>query len=176
VVAPAEPLAQLQAVYREHHPFVWRSLQRLGVPEATVPDAVHDVFLVVARRLHEFEHRASMRTWLFAIAYRVAQGVFRDRQRQARREEPLADPDAQPASESGLGCERSIALQQLLGRLDEEKRAVFILAYLEGMTAPEIAAALDLKVPTVYSRLRLAREAMERAASEPIASSRRLAR
>lgn len=170
----SDVLAQLEAIYREHHPFVWRSLRRLGVPEPLVADAVHDVFLVVARRLHEFEHRASMRTWLFAIAYRVAQGVWRDRQRQARREEPLVDPDARPADEPG--GETSIALHQLLARLDEEKRAVFILAHLEGMTAPEIAAALHLKIPTVYSRLRLAREAMERAAAEPPTGPRRLAR
>lgn len=173
---PSDVLAQLEAIYREHCPFVWRSLQRLGVPESGVADAVHDVFLVVARRLHEFEHRASMRTWLFAIAYRVAQGVWRDRQRQARREEPLADPDARAADETYGGGETSIALHQLLARLDAEKRAVFILAHLEGMTAPEIAAALDLKIPTVYSRLRLAREAMERAASEPSSAPRRLAK
>lgn len=161
----AAALAQLEAIYREHHGYVWRSLQRLGVAEPHVSDAVHDVFLVAARRLHEFEHRATMRTWLFAIAFRVAQGFRRDRDRQCRREEPLADPDAGPAHEIAL--DTSIALHQLLQRLDVDKRAVFILAYLEGMTATEIAVVLDLKIPTVYSRLRLAREAIERALAEP---------
>lgn len=170
----SDALAQLEAIYREHHPYVWRSLQRLGVAEPHVADAVHDVFLVVARRLHEFEHRASMRTWLFAIAFRVAQGFHRDRQRQARREEPLADPDAEPAPTADRDA--PIALHQLLLRLDDDKRAVFILAHLEGMTATEIAAALDIKIPTVYSRLRLAREAIERVLADPPASQRRAQR
>src|SRR5690606_6911465 len=68
----------LEEIYREHHAFVRRSLIRLGVPHALVDDAVHDVFLVVARRLAEFEGRASIRTWLFAIALRMAQSHRRD--------------------------------------------------------------------------------------------------
>ncbi|MCY0992099.1 sigma-70 family RNA polymerase sigma factor [Nannocystis sp. ILAH1] len=171
----AAALAQLEALYREHHGYVWRSLQRLGVPEPHVADAMHDVFLVVARRLHEFEHRAAMRTWLFAIAFRVAQGFHRDRQRQSQREQPLDDPDAGPAP--GTSVDNSIALHQLLQRLDDDKRAVFILAHLEGMTAAEIATVLGLKVPTVYSRLRLAREAIERALTDaPSHSPRRAQR
>lgn len=169
---PAAALAQLEAIYREHNGYVWRSLQRLGVDGPHVADAVHDVFLVVARRLHEFEHRASMRTWLFAIAFRVAQGFHRDRQRKSQREQSLEDPDAGPGADAD--ADASIALHQLLQLLDEDKRAVFILAHLEGMTAAEIAPILDLKVPTVYSRLRLARETIERALTDtPTQSQRR---
>lgn len=160
----AAALAQLEAIYREHQAYVWRSLQRLGVAEPHVSDSVHDVFLVAARRLHEFEHRSTIRTWLFAIAFRVAQSFHRDRQRQSRREEPLVDPDAGPAP--SIAIDTSIALHQLLQRLDEDKRAVFILTYLEGMTATEIASMLHLKLQTVYSRIRLARELMERALTE----------
>ncbi len=160
----AAVLAQLDVLYREHHGYVWRNLQRLGVADAHLADAMHDVFLVVARRLHEFEHRAAIRTWMFAIVFRVAQGFHRDRQRQARREQPLDDPDASPAPDAAV--DTSIALHQLLALLDEDKRAVFILAHLEGMTGAEIAAVLNLKLQTVYSRLRLAREVIDRALSE----------
>lgn len=166
-------LAQLEALYREHHAYVWRNLQRLGVSESQVADAVHDVFLVVARRLHEFEHRATMRTWLFAISFRVAQSFHRDRQRQAQREQPLDDPDAGPAPDAS--ADTSIMLHQLLQRLDDDKRAVFILAHLEGMTASEIATVLGLKIPTVYSRLRLAREVIERALNDAPANTQRRA-
>jgi RNA polymerase sigma-70 factor (ECF subfamily) len=50
----------------------------------------------------------------------------------------------------------------MLQRLDEDKRVVFIMAELEGMTAPEISAVLSVKASTVYSRLRLARAELER--------------
>ncbi|MBX7084486.1 MAG: sigma-70 family RNA polymerase sigma factor [Nannocystaceae bacterium] len=154
----------LAAIYAEHHAFVWRSLSRLGVDDPRLDDAVHDVFMVVARRLHEFEGRASMRTWLFAIAMRVAQAVRRDATRERNHRERLArEPQPSPSPHEAADAAR--LLRSLLERLDDDKRAVFIMAELEGMTAPEIAAVIDAKVATVYSRLRLAREQLERLAA-----------
>jgi len=52
-------------------------------------------------------------------------------------------------------------VQLLLDELDDDKRAVFILAELEQLPAAEIAVALGIPANTVYSRLRLARGAFE---------------
>ncbi len=46
----------------------------------------------------------------------------------------------------------------LLDTLDADKRAVFVLSELRGLTAPEIARITDTNLRTVYSRLRAARE------------------
>jgi len=169
---PAVDERRLAAVYTEHHAFVWRSLLRLGVDEHRVDDAVHDAFMVVAKRLHEFEGRASMRTWLFAIVMRVAQSLRRDAARERTRRERLQgepDPVALPFDRT----DAARTLQALLDRLDDDQRAVFVMAELEGMTAPEIAAVIGAKVPTVYSRLRLAREAIERLVARARASEGR---
>jgi RNA polymerase sigma-70 factor, ECF subfamily len=163
--APSQAdLGALEACYREYHSFVWRSLFRLGVPRQVLDDAVHDTFLVVARRLGEFEGRASMRTWLFAIAMRVAQSVYRDRARELRNVGALsAVADAASAASHGAArSDAALELQRLLATLDEDKRAVFIMSELEQMTAPEIAVTLGVKLPTVYSRLRLAKAELER--------------
>src|SRR5688572_24262740 len=80
----------LRALYEEHFQFVWRSLRRLGVREADVPDAVQDVFLVVHRKLPEFEGRSKVTTWLFGIALRVA----RDRQKLAYTRRQVDDENA----------------------------------------------------------------------------------
>lgn len=172
--ARAEPGRRpgLAEVYHAHHDFIWRSLRRLGVDAGDVEDAVHDAFLVVARRLPEFEGRSSLRTWLFAIAMRVAQSRRRDQQREAHhlhRYESVAPPQSE---DPWTGQESRATLHQLLDSLDADQRAVFIMIELESMTAPEIAAVLDLKVPTVYSRLRLAREAMRRAVARYLARSK----
>ncbi len=151
----------LSTVYAEHHAFVWRAVVRLGVPSERVDDAVHDVFMVVARRLGEFEGKSTMRTWLFAIAMRVAQSVRRDAAREARRLQKLGEVAANHVNAPHDAADAKHTLQELLEHLDDEKRAVFVMAELEGMTAPEIAAVIGGKVATVYSRLRLAREALE---------------
>ena len=69
--------------------------------------------------------------------------------------------------------EAARVLHAFLGSLDDDKRAVFVLAELEQMTAPEIAQALAVNVITVYSRLRTARIAFEQAVFQLRSSSER---
>jgi RNA polymerase sigma-70 factor (ECF subfamily) len=164
--APAGAAApSFEAIYEEHFDFVWRSLRRLGVPEAGADDAVQDVFLAVYRRLGEFEGRSSIKTWLFGFALRVA----RDARRRAARKgtpEPLEATLADRAPSPLEQVEQARALRlfdDALGELDDDRRAVFVMGEIEGMTAPEMAEVLGIKLNTAYSRLRLARRDLEAA-------------
>src|SRR5690349_19842165 len=56
-------------VYADHAAFVWRVLRGMGVSEPIVEDAMQDVFMVVHRRLAEFDGLGSIKTWLFQIAF-----------------------------------------------------------------------------------------------------------
>lgn len=170
--APGLKPPGLAEVYHQHHEFMWRSLRRLGVGEADVEDAVHDAFLVVARRLPEFEGRSSLRTWLFAVALRVAQSRRRDHQREAHHLQRYESVAPRQADDPWTRQEVRVTLHQLLDTLEEDQRAVFIMIELESMTAPEIAAVLEIKVATVYSRLRLAREAMRRSVTRYLARTK----
>lgn len=149
-------------IYDEHFRFVWRSLRRLGVSESDVADAVQDVFLVVHRRLGEFEGRSKVSTWLYGIAFRVA----RDRRRLAhvRRQvddEAAIEESADDRVDVAAEAERKQGMERLEALLDElpiEQRAVFTLFELEAMSGDAIAEALDIPLGTVYSRLRIARD------------------
>jgi len=158
--------ARFHALYREHFDFVFRNLRRLGIPEASVDDALQDVFVVALRRLDDFRDGTHPKAWLFAIALRVA-GNFR---RAQSRRAPLAAlaPDALPGPLAGpfeqlSRSEAARTLHELLAVLDDDKRAVFVLAELEQMTAPEMSEALGVNLNTVYSRLRAARRDFEKA-------------
>jgi RNA polymerase sigma-70 factor (ECF subfamily) len=155
-------------VYDAHFAFVWRSLRRLRVPEPSLKDAMQDVFLVVHRRLGEFEGRAKVSTWLFGICLRVAKDY---RRRAHVRREVLDDSNfnslVDHTSDAGAGAEQheNLALfEAALEELELEQRAVFILFELENMTGDEIAEALQIPLGTVYSRLRLGRVAFKKAA------------
>jgi RNA polymerase sigma-70 factor (ECF subfamily) len=165
----------LAEVYEAHFDFVWRSARRLGIASLHLDDVVQEVFLVVHRRLAEFEGRSSLKTWLFGITRRVV----RDHRRSARRKpaEPLgaiepADLDA-AADARMTKDEEARLLHAMLDELDEEKREVFVLAELEQMSGPEIADALDVNLNTVYARLRAARAAFESAVVRHQARARR---
>jgi RNA polymerase sigma-70 factor (ECF subfamily) len=155
-----------EEVYGAHFGFVWRSAKRLGARDASLDDVVQEVFVVVHRRLADFEGRSSLRTWLFGITLRVV----RDHRRSVRRRDPgcEVDPDTLRADESGPAetAERAEAvrlLHALLDQLDDDRREVFVMAELEQMTMPEIADALGLNVNTAHARLRAARQEFEQA-------------
>lgn len=155
-----------EAVYHAHFSFVWRSAKRLGARDASLDDAVQEVFVVVHRRLADFEGRSSLRTWLFGITLRVV----RDHRRSARRRDPgcEVDPDTLRANCSGPAetAEKAEAvrlLHALLDELDDDRREVFVMAELEQMAMPEIAEALGINVNTAYARLRAARQEFEQA-------------
>lgn len=163
VVSQVRP--SFESIYEAYFGFAWRNLRRLGVPAAQLDDAVQDTFVVVHRRLADFEGRSAIGTWVASICWRVASDY---RRAASRRGElcPLGDdlaasgPDPQQAAAEAEALRR---VDRLLQQLDDDKRTVFVLIEMEGMSAPEVAEALELKLNTVYSRLRAARGAFEEA-------------
>ncbi|HEY5372307.1 MAG TPA: RNA polymerase sigma factor [Polyangiaceae bacterium] len=159
-LAPAPAPAEL--LYREHFAFVWRNARRLGCTEDWLDDAVHEVFLVATRRLGEFEGRSSIRTWLFAITFRVVGRMQRDRSRQRRQTSRYVTEQPELVSDAERETEAAQYLRQLLLKLSEPQRVVLILAELEGFTSLEIAGTLGVPAGTVDSRLRAARVQLAR--------------
>jgi RNA polymerase sigma-70 factor (ECF subfamily) len=153
-------------VYEAHFDFVWRSLRLLGVPAEAVEDATQDSFSVVSRQLATFEGRSSLRTWLFAILQRVAANHRRTARRKLHRLEPLVEGLAAPGPTAHARAEAAETIdliQSFCDSLDLERRAVFVLALLEELPAPEVAQVLEIPINTVYSRVRSLREGLRRA-------------
>ena len=155
------------AVYRAHASFVWRVGRALGVSHLHIDDVVHDVFLVVMRRLSDYDAGQSIRAWLAGITRRVVAHLRRKQGREDRRLRAL------PAPVPPRGPERSMELQdgerlleQFLSALDEDKRTAFVLMDLEGLTAREVAEACGSNQRTIYSRVRVARARFEAFAAE----------
>lgn len=169
----AEARTDFRSVYDEHFAFVWRSLRRLGIGPSDVADAVQEVYLVVHRRLSEFEGRARITTWLYRICLRVAS----DRRRRAHlRHEELSDMDRLGEIAGELNLEDKLVkdedlalLEASLDALSFEQRAVFTLFELEKMPCESIASTLEIPLGTVYSRLRLGREAFRKAVRRNLA-------
>jgi len=158
------PSHQIEQVFAAHADFVWRSLRRLGVRFADVDDALQEVFLVVYRRVAEYEDRGLMRAWLFSISRQVASHYHRAASRaETRRQRLVVDAAAPDLEEVMARREAERIVTSFLEELDEPQRMVFYLSDIEGLTAPEIATALDVNLNTVYGRLRLARKRFERA-------------
>ena len=161
----AQQEQRFHALYCEHFDFVLRNLKRLGVSPAAVDDALQEVYLVVLRRLRDLQHDAHLKAWLFAIIIRVAG----NQRRSVRRRGTL-----EPLGERSIACvqpgpfdltaraQAAEFLHDFLTSLGDNRRAVFVMAELEQLTAPEIAQALGANLNTVYSWLRAARIAFSK--------------
>jgi RNA polymerase sigma-70 factor, ECF subfamily len=157
----------LRDIYECHADFVWRTLLRLGVTQEELGDAVQDVFVITHQHLAQFEGRSSLTTWLFTICRSVA----RERRRKVRHDrERLSDVDVDETidlrADVVRAAEQSQELQLLetiMNGIDVEQRNVFVLFELEKMTGEEISTSLEIPLGTVYSRLKLARQAFRQA-------------
>lgn len=159
---PGRPL-DVTAVYARHADFVWQTLQRLGAPGADVPDLFQEVFVVLHRRRDELDAGEQVRGLLFGIAV----GLVRNHRRRAkhRRDPGLRAGEPATSETPDDALERSRRRSRGLRafeRLDPEKRAVFVMFELEGMSGEQIATTLGIPLGTVHSRLHAARRQLER--------------
>ena len=151
----------MSRIVREHGVFVWRTLRRLGVREADVDDVCQEVFVVVHRKLAEFEPRASIKSWLYGISIRAA--AAHRRKAPVRREVPTESPEEGRSTTHGgphaalEGREALVMLDRALDALDEDKREVFVLYEVEELTMSEVAQIIGCPLQTAYSRHSAAR-------------------
>jgi RNA polymerase sigma-70 factor (ECF subfamily) len=154
---------RLKAALGAYLPVVWRVLRRAGVEASDAEELAQEVFLVLFRRLDQVP-AASERSFLIGTAVRMAS----DRRKRYQRRPPhdelsAAIPGGQSPDEIAELRRARADLDEFLEGLPEAQRAVFVLVELEGLTAPEASAALEIPTGTVASRLRTARAAFEAA-------------
>ena len=159
----ARPTAQ--QVFEAHATYAWRALRYCGVAQADLQDACQEVFLVVHRRLPEFENRSSMRTWVYGICLRVAAQYRRRAHR--RHEELMPEPPETavlPTQSTDIeGRQAQALLQNVLDALDSAKREVFVLYEIEQLPMEEVALVVGCPLRTAYSRLEAARKQIVKA-------------
>ena len=163
----ARAAAEVDRIFREEGAFVWRALRRLGVAPGDVDDVCQEVFVIVYRKLDEWEGRGQLRSWLYGITIRVA-AAHRRRAHQRNEiptESPVGPDEPAATTPEGEAADREALalLDRALDELDDDKRAVFVLYEVEGLEMPEIVEAIGCPLQTAYSRLHSARKEVERA-------------
>ncbi|MHC4777913.1 MAG: sigma-70 family RNA polymerase sigma factor [Planctomycetota bacterium] len=119
-------------------------------------DVTQDVFLVILRKLAQYQEGRSFRAWSAAITVRTAQRAVRSRKRQERRDHAVtirSGPDGREEQAQAERKETAAQVDRLLDDLEPEFRLPLALHYLEGFTHAEVGDALELPVGTVKSRI-----------------------
>jgi len=165
---------RFRALFEAELDFVLATLRRLGVAPRDLEDVTHETFLRVWKHWDEYDPSRPPRPWLFLFAMRQAS----DYRRLARhRRERLAGDDASPAAASDAkGADELLAerdrrevVEAALQEVELDRRVVVLLHDLQETSMSDVASMLAIPLQTAYSRLRVGREELVRAARRLVA-------
>jgi RNA polymerase sigma factor (sigma-70 family) len=151
-------------LYQRYYSQIFSFCARLLRGKYDVEDAVQQVFLEAWRSLGRFEGRSLFSTWLTKIAIHTCLSFHRKTGRIVleggadsdafghERDQLWGQTNATPDAELLLR-EKQELVNKLLTRMTAKKKVVFMLSDMQGMTAPEISAILQIPDATVRTRL-----------------------
>jgi len=151
-------------LFERYAPALLRFTDRLLSDRASAEEVTQEVFVKVITRAHQYDGRAEVSSWLFAIAANAC----RDRRRRDRRAPivPLEAISEPPQKGEGIEArlltrERREAVREALDSLSDEQREALVLARYHGLPYSEIAAVLGISVGAVKTRIFRAVEALK---------------
>ena len=149
------------------HALVWRKIGDFHIAE----ELTQDVFLKVYKRLSTLKRPELFPGWLYVIATRHCVSWLRKKELPTKSLDAMSTVELEEACyaqyKTNRGEEAAIEHQRefvkrLLQKLPESERTVVTLYYLAEMKSEEISAFLGVSSNTVRSRLRRARERLEK--------------
>ncbi len=185
--------AALETLMERYASRVYRLAHGITRNEADAEEVVQDVFLTLFRKIHTFEGRAALGSWLYRVTTNAAlikrRGQRPDREvpldphlpaflpdghRAGDRDSLLADWSHTPETEL-LSAETRAILEQAIDALPGRYRAVVVLRDVEGLSNEEVAGAVGESVACVKSRLHRARMALREQLTRALRSPQALA-
>ena len=108
---------------------------------ADAEDAVQDTFLKIHRAASTFTGEAAFSTWTYRILVNTCYDILRKRKRRGD-ESPMEEGFDRRAD--GVDDLKRIALRRMLEQLPEQRRTVFTLFEIEGLSHAEIGEILNI--------------------------------
>lgn len=172
--ALARDAAALAEIMRHNNRRLYRAAWGILRDEQEAEDAVQDCYLKAFAALPSFRGEAALSTWLTRIA--INEALMRRRKRQSQAASvgnvfplrPEGEPAGEPAEDPALSPESAAMraqlrpyLEEAIGGLPEDQRAVFVLRALEELSVEETAQILELNPQTVRTRFLRARRKLQ---------------
>ena len=151
------------AIVNEHGASVYRLAKSVVRDSALADDVAQETFIKVWKHLGEFRGEGSLRGWILRIAHNESVSTLR------RIRDSATAPERMPEGSDPITINRIVEgrvaageLMDALEELDELSRAIVVLREVEGLSYDDIAATLDVPIPTVKTRLLRARRELAR--------------
>lgn len=157
----------LEALYNRYSSILYTLIKAIVTDDRLAEEVLSDVFVIIWRKINTVNfNNANVYTWLITLARNKAVDTIR-RQKRGVESEPYSDnyedkyilPHLYPGIKP-LELKDALAItgrmQKGMEELTDAQQYVIHLAYFEGLTESEIAAKLNIPVPTVKSKIRVA--------------------
>lgn len=162
-VTPSIP--SFTEVSRELSAPLLRYLTRQVGDAAVAQDLRQETFIKIERALADFEGRASLKTWAFAIASRVVLDYLRhgaQRMKLVDIDEAADIPDANLSVDEQMAIdEMNTCVREFIDTLPPDYRTALILHDLEGMSVAETADISQCSLATAKIRIHRARQRLK---------------
>ena len=150
---------------------------RMTRNRADAEDLVQETYLKAYKAYGQFAEGTNLRAWLHRILTNTFIGGYRKRQRRPREVEladdvgdlymyrkiSAGDKELRPVEEQMFDSLEAAHVHRAIDSLPEVHRMPVLLADIQGFSYKEIAAALDIPMGTVMSRLHRGRKALQKA-------------
>lgn len=125
-------------------------------------DITQEVFIILARKLNNFKHRSSFKTWLFRITINATTDFLRKRSRNRSYETPITNGETigNPAPSPEEAMEFRLIYEEI-DKLPEKQKAALILVLSEGLSHKEASKVLNCSETTISWRIHRARKSLE---------------
>jgi RNA polymerase sigma-70 factor (ECF subfamily) len=154
------PREAVRRLYVAHAAELRLGVARLAGRDLDPDDLLHEVFIIALRKPHDLLTADAPKAWLYGVAVKVA--ASRRRTAKLRRFFGLEDvgevASAESSSRTAEQRDAARRVEQVLSKLSDKKREVLVLHELQGLPGEEIAAALQVPLKTVWTRLFHARK------------------
>ena len=168
--APIDPLVAAAArgdshaiarLYEREHPIVWRLCLGFLADRHDADDAAQDAMLRLVDQLGRFDPRRNFATWRNSVVLNLCRDRLRRRDARVRAESDAAAFELPAPLPSPLDAVQQVEVRTLvtasLSHLTPREREIFVLHDLEGTSAKEVAALLNVAPSTVRVLLMTAR-------------------
>lgn len=149
--------AAFQVLVERHQSAIRGFLCRLAAGDyGTADDLAQETFLLAYRKIHTLKSGSSFVSWLHTIAYRR----FLQHNRKHARQQVMAEPPTQ-SHDPRQANDAEILVKRLMSYVSPEERACLTLAYVAGMSHPEISGVTDLPLGTVKSHIQRGKQKLQ---------------
>ena len=146
--------AALEELFARYRDGIYGFFRRRLKNTSRAEDLTQETFLAVIRGIVRYEPRASVRAYLYGIAFRA---LFAETRKQRNSQSALAEEEQRVEG----APEVVLWVREALGKLDRDDREILMLREYEQLSYDEIAAVLRLPLNTVRSRLFRSRMALK---------------